>query len=94
MTGLKGFSGNLNFTYVGKQDVDDWETGGFPVPEITKSGFTVADLTLSYKIFENKKYGSLLVKGDVRNLFDKDYAYVKGYPMPGINFYMGLKWDY
>jgi len=94
VTGLKGFSGNLNFTYVGKQDVDDWETGGFPVPEITKSGFTVADLTLSYKIFENKKYGSLLVKGDVRNLFDKDYAYVKGYPMPGRTFYGSLRYEF
>ncbi len=94
LTGLKGFSGNLNFAYVGRQKVDDWESGKYPVPEITMGGFTVADLSLSYKIFENKKYGNLTVKGDVRNLFDKEYAYVKGYPMPGRTFYGSLRYEF
>ena len=94
LTDLKGFSGNLNFAYVGKQKVDDWESGVYPVPVITKGGFTVADLSLSYKIFEKKKYGTLTVKGDVRNLFDKDYAYVKGYPMPGRTFYGSLRYEF
>ncbi len=94
LSGLKEFSGNLNFSYVGKQKVDDWESGLYPVPVVTKGGFTVADLTLSYKIYESKKYGSLLIKGDVRNLFDKDYAYVKGYPMPGRTFYGSLTYTF
>ncbi len=94
LSGLKGFSGNLNFAYTGKQKVDDWESGIWPTPVITKGGFTVADLTASYKIFENKKYGNLTVKGEVRNLFDKDYAYVKGYPMPGRTFYGSLRYEF
>ena len=94
LSGLKGFSGNLNFAYVGKQKVDDWESGSYPVPEVTLGGFTVADLSLAYKIFEKKKYGTLTIKGDVRNLFDKEYAYVKGYPMPGRTFCGGLKYEF
>jgi len=94
LSDLKGFSGNLNFAYMGKQKVDDWESGAYPVPVITKGGFTVADLSLAYKIFENKKYGSLTLKGDVRNLFDKNYAYVKGYPMPGRTFYGSLRYEF
>ncbi len=94
LSDLKGLSGNLNFSYVGKQKVDDWESGLYPVPVVTKGGFTVADLSLAYKIFENKKYGSLTIKGDVRNLFDKDYAYVKGYPMPGRTFYGSLRYEF
>ncbi len=94
LAGLKGLSGNLNFAYVGKQKVDDWESGVYPVPEVTKGGFTVADLSLSYKIFEKKKYGTLILKGDVRNLFDKEYAYVKGYPMPGRTFFGSLRYEF
>ncbi len=39
-------------------------------------------------------YSDVSVMTEIRNLFDENYAYVKGYPMPGINFYMGLRWDY
>lgn len=94
LLGLKGFSGNLNFTYLGKQKVDDWESGIWPTPVITKGGFTLANLTASYKIFERKRYGNLTLKGEIRNLFDKNYAYVKGYPMPGRTFFLGATYKY
>ena len=40
------------------------------------------------------RYGDLLLRGAVGNLFDEDYAYVNGYPMPGQSFYLGLQWRY
>ena len=30
----------------------------------------------------------------INNLFDKEYEYVKGYPMPGRNFYVGIRYNY
>ena len=28
------------------------------------------------------------------NLFDEDYHYAKGYPMPGRSFYLGMRYDF
>jgi vitamin B12 transporter len=91
------FSARLNFTYTGKKWIDDWENAGPPTwvaPKIEEGGFTVADLTLSKKLFDFKKYGGITLKGEIQNLFDKDYHYVKGYPMPGRSFYLGMRYDF
>ena len=88
------FSGRLNIAYTGPQDVDDWQSGAYPAPVTDLDGFTVVDLTTTYRVLETSRYGDVSVRTEIRNLFDENYAYVKGYPMPGINFYMGLRWDY
>ena len=88
------FSGRINVAYTGPQDVEDWESGLWPAPEISMDGFTLVDLTADYRLFETENYGGITWRTEIRNLFDEEYAYVKGYPMPGINFYMGLRWDY
>jgi len=88
------FSGRVNLAYTGPQDVDDWQSGLYPAPVTDLDGFTVVDVTSSYRVLDTKRYGSVSWRTEIRNLFDENYAYVKGYPMPGINFYMGLRWDY
>ena len=88
------FSGRLNIAYTSPQDVDDWQSGVYPAPVINLDGFTIVDMTGTYRMFASRRYGDVSLRAEIRNLFDENYAYVKGYPMPGINFYLGLKWDY
>jgi vitamin B12 transporter len=57
-------------------------------------GFTVADVTVSKRLVAFRDAGSLLLRGDIANLLDTEYAYVKGYPMPGRVFTLGLDWEY
>ncbi len=95
----EGFSARLNFSYSGSQIIDDyetWEVGGYsaPLQTITLGGFTVVDLTVSKKILDFTDFGSLTLTGEATNLFDKEYAYIKGYPMPGRSLFLGLAYNY
>ena len=90
---MEGFSATLDFAHTGKQRIDDWESG-WPAPVITKGDFTVANFSLSKTIFDFVRFGKVTLKGEIRNLFDKDYSYVKGYPMPGRSFFLGLRYDF
>ncbi len=85
---------NLNFSYNGNQWIDDYESGVYPVPVIKKGGFVVANFTISKRLLKMGDYGKLTLRGEVKNLFDRNYSYVKGYPMPGRSFYLGLRYDY
>lgn len=89
----EGFSATLDFTYTGKQRIDDWESG-WPPPVITKGDFTVANFSIAKKILDFSKLGKVTLKGEIRNLFDKDYSYVKGYPMPGRSFFLSFRYDF
>ena len=89
---LKGFSANLNITYTSEQDITDYEYGTWA--KIEKDEFTVANLTMSKKILDYNNYGSVTMKGEIQNLFDHDYEYVQGYPMPGRVFFVSLKYDF
>ena len=92
-----GFSANLNFTYTGKQDIDDWRNADpvtWVAPRIEKGSFTVANFTIAKKILSTEKYGGITLKGEIQNLFDKDYEYVNDYPMPGRSFFLGLRYDF
>ncbi len=86
-----GFSARLNFAYIGELDIQDFESG-FPAPVIEKGGFTVANLSVEKRILDFGSYGDLSLRGEVHNLLDKDYAYVKGYPMPGRSFVLGVEY--
>lgn len=90
---FSGFSANLNLAYTGKQDITDYE-GGWPYQEIEKGSFTVANLTISKKILSSEKYGGVTLRGEIQNLFDKDYEYVQGYSMHGRMFFLGLRYDF
>jgi vitamin B12 transporter len=89
-----GLSARLNFAYSGRQIIDDRQSGVLPAPEVEMGGFTVADVTVSKRLVAFRDAGSLLLRGDIANLLDTEYAYVKGYPMPGRVFTLGLDWEY
>jgi vitamin B12 transporter len=98
-TGIKVNNGNgifcqLNVNHTGSQDVQDWESGASPTPIVKLDSFTIADFTASWRFYENEVFGAFTVRGDVTNIFDKEYAYAKGYPMPGRGFFVSLRWDY
>ena len=89
-----GFYGNLNFSYSGEQKVEDWESGLYPAPVVTQSSYLTADLTLAQRLYASKNYGGLTIRGGILNLFNQDYVSLKGYPMPGRSFFIGLRYDY
>ena len=84
----------FNVAHYSEQDVQDYESGSYPAPVVALDAITVADLTGAYRVWEDERFGAVTLRGEIRNLFDEEYAYVKGYPMPGINFFFGLRWDY
>ena len=89
-----GVFAQLNVTHTSDQDVEDWESGTYPASVVTLDSFTIVNLTGSYKFYEGEDLGSFTVRGELTNLFDEEYAYVKGYPMPGMGFFISLRWDY
>ncbi len=89
-----GISCRLNVAYAGEQDVEDWESGAYPTPVVALDAVTVTDLTASWRFYENDQMGALTLRGEINNLLDEEYAYVKGYPMPGQSFFASLRWDY
>ncbi|MCK5164492.1 MAG: TonB-dependent receptor [Desulfobacula sp.] len=93
LSNFNGFSTRLNFTYIGEKTITDYESG-WPYQDIKVQGFTVADLTMTKVLFSTQKKGGLTLDAGINNLFNEKYEYVKGYPMPGRNFYLGLKYNF
>ena len=90
----KGLSCQLTLTSTGSQDIEDYESGTYPTPTVSLDSSTVADISASWKFWQDERFGSLTVRGDVLNITDEDYAYVKGYPMPGRTALVTLRWEY
>ena len=89
-----GLAARLNVAYTAEQDVDDWESGAYPIPVVTLPDFFITDFVVSKRVFRNEKIGAFSLRGEARNIFDEDYTYVQGYPMPGRSFFVGLDWAY
>jgi iron complex outermembrane receptor protein len=51
--------------------------------------FAVFNATASYHIW---KYFS--IEGGVNNIFDRNYSFVEGYPEPGRNYFINLRYRY
>lgn len=94
VSNFDGLSTRLNVAYTGEQEVEDWESGTYPTPTVTLDDFFVTDFVISKRVYQSEKAGAFTVRVEARNIFDEDYAYVKGYPMPGRSFFMGLNWTY
>ncbi|MFO7931129.1 MAG: TonB-dependent receptor [Desulfosalsimonas sp.] len=90
----EGFLMQLNIAHTGNQDVEDYESGISPAPVVEKSKFSVANLTVEKRLADFNRAGDLSLRGEIDNLFDRDYSYVKGYPMPGRNFALSLRYTY
>ncbi|TLU81776.1 MAG: TonB-dependent receptor [Chlorobium sp.] len=94
----RGFNGVFNIAYTGVTQIENYEDNIYPNPVdvITKGGFVVANMTVSKKftIDESRKNGKgLTISCEVNNLFDRDYQYAKGYPMPGRTVTFGIRGD-
>ncbi len=90
----QGLFCRFNVAYYSSQDVKDYESGGSPTPIVELDSVTLASLTASYRFYESDQFGAFTIRGELENLFDEDYAHVKGYPMPGRSFFISLRWDY
>jgi vitamin B12 transporter len=88
------FSFRLNVTSMGSQLVEDWQSEASPQPLVELDSSMVADLTAQWRFHEDPVYGAFSLRGAVRNLLDEDYAYVKGYPLPGRSLFLSLRWEY
>lgn len=92
-----GTAANLNFYYFGEAKVSGSAGPNSGVPSIGTYGkFTIANLSLSQRLFAYENYGDLTLKVHVNNLFNETYNYnssgmAKTSPWyPGRNFYVGL----
>lgn len=93
LSSWNGFSARLNIAYFGEKTITDYESG-WPYQVIEVEDFTVADLSISKILYSSDSRGKLTLNAAARNLFDEEYQFVKGYPMPERNFYLGLRYDY
>jgi len=89
----KGLSARLNVVYTGEKTITDFESG-WPYQDIKVEGFSVADFSINKVLFSTQKKGRLTLDAHINNLFNKSYEYVKGYPMPERNYYLGLRYDF
>lgn len=87
-----GLEVDLCFTYLGDQKETNFNT--YPSSVITTGGDVTADLTVVKTLHEWEDYGRLSMKGELRNIFNKEYALNFGYPMPGRSFFASLVWQY
>ncbi|MCG8470822.1 MAG: TonB-dependent receptor, partial [Desulfobacterales bacterium] len=93
LTDLDGFSADLSASHQSRQDVYKWNPD-YTRSEATLPSVTVVNFTMSKRILECDGLGSLSLKGEVKNLFDEDAAYVLGYPIAGRRFFAGVSWAY
>jgi vitamin B12 transporter len=89
-----GIFAKLNVTHTSSQDIQDYEASTYPTPVVELDSFTLVDLSAAWKFYEDDDLGAFTVRGEVTNIFDEEYAFVKGYPMPGRGFFVSLRWDY
>ncbi len=87
------FNVSLTVAYTGDQDINVYDAY-FNKVRATKGDFTVTNLAGNYKVFQQSNGNAVWLHGEVNNLFDKDYEYVNGYPMPGRNFFASVKYTF
>ena len=81
----KGITGQLSHVLVGPQMITNYDT----YLEEEKESFDYWDLTLRYRFAERWE-----VKGSIRNLFDQEVEWVRGYLMPERNYLVGLTYNF
>ncbi|MBN2807999.1 MAG: TonB-dependent receptor [Deltaproteobacteria bacterium] len=88
-----GFRSQLQFVYHGPNYIQDWNV--YPVAVVEKGGFTVAGFTIGKHFTLSSRYfKGFDVSAAVDNLFDKDYAFIDDYSMPGRTFKVGMRLDF
>lgn len=91
------FSSTLNFNYYGEQYGGRSNVGDGPLVGFGK--FTVANLSMTKRLWDAGSAGSLDLKVDVNNLFDKQYSFLgrvpdDAYAYPGRNLFATLIYQF
>lgn len=81
------FDGRLHFRTVGEMRDTDWVTAGYP--EIEYPSFTVADIVVGTNFLDHHR-----VQLTIDNILDEDYYEKKGYPQPGLAFYLSYNYSF
>jgi vitamin B12 transporter len=85
---------NLTFTFKGHAVDRDFHSD-FNGKRVRLSGYTKADLALSYRVLENQGgMRSLTIESLMQNLFDQDYEEVFGFSTIGANFLLGFRAEF
>ncbi|SCY37664.1 vitamin B12 transporter [Desulfoluna spongiiphila] len=92
LTDLDGFFADLSVSYLSSQKVTDHQFK--TKEEVTLASVTVSNLTITKRVISTDTFGTLSLRGEVKNIFDEDAAYIQGYPIPGRQFFAGVTWSY
>ena len=84
----------INARYAGKKLVHDRDRDPNGSVWMHYAPGTVVDMAAEKGILEFADMGTLKVRAEVNNLFDRYYAPHPNYPGPGRNFYVGMVYDY
>lgn len=84
---------NINAAYVGKHWTRSYLSGR-TADWVRHGGFTMVDLSVSKRVLDFEDKGHLTLKAKINNLTDAYIDYTLGYPQPGRNFYVGLRYDF
>jgi vitamin B12 transporter len=85
--GQERWDARLIANYTGGEKVQDWNPPSYGKDVVDKGGFTVVSLKGAYRPIK-----AIEISASIENLFDREYGYVLGYPMPARTFWTGLKW--
>jgi vitamin B12 transporter len=89
-TSTSGFMAQLLGIYHGRQDFQNWDV--YPARVDEMGGFTLWTVMFSQNVVLPWREGlELTIGAGVENLFDKSYAYVNGYSMPGREYKLSMK---
>lgn len=77
----------LSNVFVGPQDV--WNYGTYPYTREEKGSFNFTDLHFTYMTLKDWEF-----KAAVNNLFDQDYEWMRGYPMPERNYMLTVGYTF
>ena len=83
--GYKNFSAKINYRFVGKRFVTIANTVSLPF-------YQVVDLTILQKINIGKLEATAIIS--INNLTNELYEIIRGYPIPGREFRIGIKLNY
>ena len=90
-----GLDVDLRFTYYGHRHEKTYGRDfPWPTTDVKTGGDTIVDLFVTKTLYEWEEGDKVSIKGEVRNLFDVNYATIVNYPEPGQSFYIGLRYDY
>ncbi|WP_309411765.1 TonB-dependent receptor [Desulfobulbus sp.] len=83
--GYEGLTVQLSHVLVGPQMITNYDI----YQDEKKGSFSSWDLTARYRFDTHWE-----VKGSILNLFDQEVEWVRGYPLPERNFWVGLTYHF